>query len=568
MGVLCALLAASAAPLLASCSGKLGGAGGPFGDGSGSGDSGRNAPAGADGPDGAGEVPGVRGVAWSTRFPRLTHAQWENAVRDVLRLDAPAGLSSSFPPDEGGRFDTGVAAAKVSSTLWSEYQNAAEALAKNIARSPERLAKILPADLPEAAAERGRAFVRAFGRRAFRRPLAEEDVAAYAGLYDLGAELVGGDATAAGVELALRAMLQAPEFLYRVETSTAADGDKIWLGGYEVASRLSFALWNTTPSDELLDAAERGELATAEGVEAWARKLLDDARAAAVLVSFHAQMFHTDNFGGAAKDAAAYPTFTADLDPLLREEARLFFAEVVARAGGGLRDVLTSPSAFVNEKTAEFYGVAGEFGAGFTKVELDPAKRAGILTQVGFLSKHGSLRQSDPIHRGVSVVHDPFCETLAAPNMVPPLPVIKPGETNRERVENHTKACGGTCHNDRINPVGFAFEHFDTVGAWRDVDNGKPVDAASTYELDGASVTFAGAAELMGRLSESPQVHDCYAAGWAEYALGRAPTTWEAETVAALTEASRGGASAKELLLKMTVTDAFRARPATEGTSP
>jgi hypothetical protein len=146
--------------------------------------------------------------------------------------------------------------------------------------------------------------------------------------------------------------------------------------------------------------------------------------------------------------------------------------------------------------------------------------------------------------------------------MIPPLPEQKPNQTNRQLVEAHTNTCGKGCHDTRINPIGFAFENFDTVGSWRDTDNGQPVDAKSTMVIDGKSHTFNGAPELMQVLASSPQVHRCYTQGWMEYALGRAPAAVEQGWVEQLAEASNGGASATELLVKLVVSDVFRARPA------
>lgn len=507
------------------------------------------------------------GVAPSTRLPRLSHTQWENTVKDLLRLDAVPGLSTGFPPDPTTQFDTNVEQKGVSNLHWAAYQTAAEEVAQQVAQDPQKLAKILPPGLPGGGIERARAFVQGFGRRAFRRPLTEAEIGGYAALFEKGVELVGGDPLAAGVQLALHAFLQSPAFLYRVEASTKASGDRVWLGGFEVASRLSYALWNSMPSDELLDAAEAGELADAAGVEKWARALLKDGRATAVLTSFHNQLFETAGYGKVTKSSSLFPEFTKDLEPLLKQEARLFFEEVVAKQQGGLREVLTSPVTFVNDKLAPFYGLPAGVGPEFKKVELDPKQRAGVMTQVGFLSKNGGLVQSDPIHRGVTINLKILCEKLTAPNMIPPLPEQKPGQTNRERVAAHTEGCGKGCHDTKINPIGFAFEHFDTVGAWRSTDNGQPVDAKASMKIDGEVKSFDGAPGLMNVLASSAQVHRCYSRNWMEYALGRQPGEVERGWVEQLAESSRSGAAATEILVKLAVSDVFRARPV-EGGAP
>lgn len=518
------------------------------------------APAQEEPQSGSGEPPGVDGVGWMTRLPRLSHAQWENTVRDLLRLDAAPGLSATFSLDPDDKtFDT-FTARTVSANLWNDYQRAAETLAERVTGDPAALQRILPAAAPEDAAT----FVAELGLRAFRRPLSPKELAAYVGLFEEGVARAEGEASfARGAELVITALLQSPHFLYRIERSTEADGDRIWLDGYEIASRLSYALWNTMPSDELLAAAGAGELDTEQGVLAWARRMLDDERAADTIVSFHDQFFGVSGYGTIAKNAVLFPTFTADLGPTLQAEARAFVREVVALGDGGIAELLTSPIGFVNAQTAPFYGVEGTFGEALEKVQLDPRQRAGILTQLGFLSRYASQTQSDPILRGVHVSLDVLCIDLPPPpNGIPPLPGIGEGQTNRQRVEDSTGAGAcRNCHVPFINPLGFAFEHYDAVGQWRDTDNGQPVDASDTYELDGVRVSYDGAIELSGLLAESATVHACYSKKWFEYVFGRAPADVESGVLDDLSNLSKGGAGVRELLATMTTLDTFRARP-------
>jgi hypothetical protein len=289
--------------------------------------------------------------------------------------------------------------------------------------------------------------------------------------------------------------------------------------------------------------------------------MLDDPRAQQTLVSFHEQLLRVANYGTVSKDPKLFPTFTADLQPVLQDEAHRFIDDVV-KAGGGISSLLTSPFTYVNSRTAPFYGLSGSFGSTMQRVNLDTQKRAGILTQIGFLSRNGGLVQSDPIHRGVLINLNMLCVKIVAPNMIPPLPEQKPDQTNRERVEAHTTPCGTGCHDIRINPIGFAFEHYDAIGSWRDVDNNKPINSASSYFLDGKTASFNNAIELSQILSKSRQVHECYATNWLEYALGR-PVVASAESasVQLIADASTSGAAAKEMLARITTLDAFRARP-------
>lgn len=554
--------------------GDDGNPGGPLAGAAGRGSSGANAGSGAT-PPGPGtnidpnpnSPPGIEGIGWTTRFPRLSHAQWENTVRDLLRLPERPGLTETFAADpDDSRFDT-FGERIVSSNLWSDYQRAAEIVAADVARDPQKLARIRPADAPDDPT----AFVNELGRRAFRRPLESGETALLVGLFEQGAELLdAAQPYASGAELVIQALLQSVHFLYRVESSTAAVDRKIWLAPYEVATRLSYALWNTMPSDELLDAAEGDELTTREGVEQWTRTMLDDPRAEDTLVAFHSQLLAIAEYGTIAKNARLFPTFTTALQPVLQAEAREFVREVTAVQGGGIEALLTSPFTFVNEQTAAFYGLSGDFGPELQKVELDPAQRAGFLTQIGFLSKYGTQTQSNPILRGVHVSLDFLCSDLPAPPPnIPPLPEIEPDQTNRERVTALTSQSPcNACHDTLINPLGFAFEHYDAIGQWRDQDNGKPVDATSSYTLDGATVSYDGGVELSQLLAQSMTVHRCYSSSWLEYVLGRPPVREEAGSIENIAQVSaRSAAGVRDLLTSITALETFRAR-AEESVSP
>lgn len=504
--------------------------------------------------------PGIEGIGWSTRYPRLSHQQWENTVRDLLALDALPNLSSTFALDpDSSRFDT-YAVHTVSSNLWQDYQRGAETLAAEVARDATRLARMVsPAALSDA-----EAFVTELGERAFRRPLTQDEIESHAELFEQGAALFpGGEAFASGAELVIRAFLQSPHFLYRVESSTAAQDGKIWLNDYEIASRLSYGLWNTMPSPELFAAAKAGTLKTSEGIATWTRNMLQDPRAKGPLVGFHDQLFNVENFGTIAKSRTLFPTFTDALAPVLREEARLFFEEIVVTRGASVAGLLTTPVTFVNEDTAPFYDLTGSYGSALTRVDLDPAKRAGILTHIGFLSKYGSQTQSDPILRGVHVSLDIICSSLPAPpNNIPPLPAILEGQTNRQRVDMSTSVqpCAA-CHETFINPLGFAFESYDAVGQWRDTDNGQPVDTTATFVLDGQSVSYDGAVQLSQLLAASPSVHRCYSNNWLEYVMGRKPAAEESGVLDNLAAASLQADSMSSLLSSLTALETFRARP-------
>jgi hypothetical protein len=499
----------------------------------------------------------------TSRFPRLSHLQWENTVQDLLQLAQPSGLSASFTGDPlGGIFDNNESSLLVAPGLWADYQTAAEQLSVLVTSDAAQLDKLIPAGAPADAAGRARAFIEAFGMRAYRRPLTPAEVTGYLALFAKGKDLVDGpDDFAKGARLTLQAFLQSPHFVYRVEASSAALGATIPLSDFELATKLSYMLWNTMPDDALFAAAKAGKLATTEGVLAQATRLLDDDRARVMVASFHHQLFQYDHYDDLTKDPTLFPDFTPALGADMKREAEMFIEDVVFAQQGGIKEILTEPTTYVNSGLAAIYGLKGNFGSDFVKVSLDPKTRSGILTRIGFLASNATSHEQHSIHRGVFINRRVICAKLPdPPNNVPPLPPAAAYKTNRERVEKHTGkgTCGATCHGTLINPAGFAFEHYGAIGQYEDTENGNPVNSADTYNLDGKDVSYQDAVEFDDLIAESDQVHACYAKHWLQYAYGRADQAADGVAIADLAKESRKGA--RSLILALTQTQAFRSR--------
>ncbi|MGA9524272.1 MAG: DUF1592 domain-containing protein [Myxococcaceae bacterium] len=498
---------------------------------------------------------------------RLTHTQWESSVRDLLRLDALPGLSTQFTGDtSAGIFDSHVAGLKVGATLWADYQRAAETLAAQITASDANVQRIVPANLPADPAAKARAFIDAFGRRAYRRPLTAAELDRHLSIFQNGTALTGvTDPFRAGVRITVQAMLQSPLFLYRVEQGGEAGQGEILLTGWELASRLSFALWNTMPDDALLEAAASGALATPEGLEAEAKRMLIDPRARAMLGRFHHQLFDLDQIKAITRDPAKYPGLTGNFGEALATEVRLFVDDVVFTRTEGLNAVLTSTRTFANAEVASVYGVTPASGGNtFVPVELDPAQRSGLLTRAGFLAAYGHGDESDPIRRGVFVNLRLLCSDLPPPpNNVPPLPPST-GKTTRERVDEHTGpgTCGAGCHSTYINPVGFAFENYDGLGRHRTEENGFPVDATAEFNLqNGDRLRYADARDFSAQLAGALQTHRCYARHWVEYVFGRDEVDADDNLIERLATRSLEGTSVQQLVLDLVTSRGFRARP-------
>jgi hypothetical protein len=545
--------------VLAGCNGVIGDGAGHVGSGS---DPGGEPRCGR-------SVCGATGeLAAGTAFPRLTHAQWENSVRDLLRLGSRPGLSGAFEPDTSvSLFDNNSRALRVSSDLWTNYQAAAETVAEQLSADSAAMANALPDDLPADATERSRAVVAELGRRAYRRALSNEELDAHLALFDQGAaHFKEMNAFDAGVRMLIEALLQSPHFVYRIETGIGRDGNRVQLGDFEIATRLSYMLWNTMPDDTLLAEAERGALNTPDQIAAQAARMLDDPRGQAMLDRFHGQLLGWDLYRDLSKDPSQFPLFYPGIGEDMVEEARRFVEHVVLEEDGNLAELLTAPYTFANDGLAAVYGYEG-FDASFSQLRFDTRadpQRGGILTQLGFLASHGGL--TGPVHRGVFINHRILCTDLPPPpDALPPIPSDEGMTmTSRERIEMHTGpgTCGGSCHGTYINPIGFAFESFDGLGQLRETENGLPIDSSASFEFQDGVVEFDGAAELNEAMAERIETHDCYSKHWVEYALGRDTAGSDLDLVQRLGDESAAGASIRTMILELVRSEAFRSRNA------
>jgi hypothetical protein len=431
------------------------------------------------------------------------------------------------------------------------------------------LAAIVPADLPQDPNDpsvQARAWIEEFGVRAYRRPLTAAELDAHWYLFEQGVDLYEDlDSFSAGVHLSIQAFLQSPHFLYRVEASEAAGPDGlIHLSGFEVASKLSFMLWNSMPDELLFAAAAAGELDDTAGVLVEAARMLDDPRARDMVRDFHAQLLDYDHYHDLFKDPDVYPLFDPEITgAAMQRETELFVEAVVFEDQSGLAELLTAPFSFVNQDTAYAYGLGDGFGPEFQRVDLDASQRSGILTQLGFLTANAYATEPDSIHRGVSVVRNLLCAPLPPPpDNVPPLPPTM-GNTNRERVEAHTGdgTCGEGCHSTIINPIGFAFEHYDALGQWRELDNGFQIDSSGSFPFDGELREYQNAVEFGAIAAGARSVHACYVGHLLEYAYAREVAATEQAVLDDLAGRSQAGSlSIRALLLELTQTESFLTR--------
>lgn len=504
--------------------------------------------------------------AASSRAARLSHQEYENTARDFLAAPQSLGLTSTFIADSTSTtFTNNGGDLNVTSSQWQDYQTAAEELARRATLTLDTLTAACGGTLPGDDAS----IIAALGRRAFRRALTPAEVSAFTTLFDEGATFYPAlTPRLAGARVVLEAMLQSPHFLYRVELSTAVSAGVVPLSGAELATRLSYALWQSMPDEALLAAAESGALLTADGYTAQTLRLLTDPKARDAVRQFHAQLLNQQKFADITRVTTLFPEFSIGLRESMKQEQVRFIDDVVFTQRGGLGALLTTPSTFVDANLARVYGLSGTFDASFQKVQLDGTRRGGLFTQVGFLAANATSTESDPIHRGVFLNHRLLCAPLPSPpNMVPPLPRPDPSvpKTLRTRITEFTGngTCGAGCHSTMINPVGFAFEHYDALGRWRDTDNGLPVDARDTYSFDGTRRSYDGALELSTAMAEERMAHDCYAQHWVEFLHGRKLGPEDDAMIRRVgRQSNRDGLPVTDVLRLLVESESFKTRPA------
>ena len=501
-------------------------------------------------------------------------------MRDLLRLPVAPGFSTSFPVDpapSGEDFGGDCSNLVATRALWQAYRDAAEALAKRMVADPRAIDRILPEAAKAGAGDatmRARAFVNDFLPRAYRRPVLDAEVDA---VVALGESAAGADTTSDPFLVRMRwiltAVLQSPYLLYRVEGGVtdrpreghaANEGGRVRLGAYELAAKLSYALWGTMPDDQLMAYAKSKKLATNDGVAAVAKEMLADPRAARVLMDFHEQILGVDRFGRILRQTDAFPKFYADFGRDAQEDARRTIKELIIDNPGTVRDLYSSDVAYVNASLAKVYGLDPATNpeleadpGSFVRVKM-PNQRTGVLMHVGWLAMEAHPKDPSSIQRGVFMARRVLCLALGKPPRGALNTKIEgpAGATNRGRVEATTqgrRSCRG-CHGRVINPMGFAFEAFDAIGAFRTRDGDSVVDATGTTELLGA---FDGAAAMLSVARETPNAHACYAAQWSAYLNGRPKVQATSEWLSPIVEKSMKGAPVREIVAELVQTDAF-----------
>ena len=388
-----------------------------------------------------------------------------------------------------------------------------------------------------------RQILRRLARRAYRRPVTDEDVQTLLAFFDEGRE--EGGSFESGVQFALEFLLSDPDFLLRVtrEPEGAEQGVAHRLSDIEIASRLSFFLWSSVPDEELLSAAERGELSDPVGLEIQVLRMLSDPRTSDALVDgFAAQWLNIRRVSEVIVDPRFYPNFDESLLEAFQRETELFVASTL-REDRSVLDLLTADYTFVNERLARHYGFPGVYGSRFRRVTLpDVDQRGGLMGHGGLMAATSYPDRTSPVLRGKWLL-DNVLGSPAPPPLpnVPEFPENEPGtapRTVRDRLEQHrTDPICSACHSV-IDPLGFALENFDAIGGWRTRDEvGQPIDALGNWPGGQALDGFSGLREML--VNPPDRFVGTVTEKLMSYALGRRLEYYDRPAVRQIVERSR-----------------------------
>ncbi len=474
-----------------------------------------------------------------TLIHRLSHAEYNNTVRDLLGVDLhPA---SKFPTDGSGGsgFDNIADTLFVPPILMERYLEAADEVL--VAAKPERIFVARPGPGTEARAA-ARRVAEHFARRAFRRPAEPDEVDRLVTLYDQAAKR--GEPFEGAVRVVLKAILVSPKFLFRV-TRDRPTAEPYAIGEFELAARLSYFLWSSMPDDELFALAEQDRLREPGTLEKQVRRMLADPRSRALAENFAAQWLGLDTLRAAVvqPDPRKFPEYTPSLREAMIAEALDFF-HGIAREDRSVLELLHADYTYLNEELAKHYGIAGVAGPGMRKVPLADATRGGVLSMGGVLTLTSYPLRTSPVVRGKWVLEEIFGAPAPPPpqnvGLLPANDTPVNGLSFRQRLELHRQKpqCIG-CHK-RIDPIGFGLENFDPIGRWRTELLGQPVDATGTLPT---GEKFTGPAELKKLLLQRKEDFvRTFSEKMLSYALGRGVESFDAPALKKIADAlAQGG---------------------------
>jgi hypothetical protein len=444
---------------------------------------------------------------------------------------------------------------------WIEVEGPLDAPPAPLPESHTRVFFCAPGPkLPEA--DCAKRILARFAARAFRRPVPDDELARFLALFR--AARARKEGFEASVALAIEAILTAPQFLYRIERDEpGSGGGPRAVSPHELASRLSYFLWSSMPDDALFEKAASGALAAPDALAREVERMIADPKSRALVDGFAAQWLELGRLDALELDFRRFPYWSDDLKASMRRETELFF-EAVMRENRSVLDFVDADWTFVDERLAALYGIEGVTGPEHRKVALPRgSERGGLLTQAGILAMTSSPKRTSPTRRGKWILE----EILGAPppHAPPGVPQLTEGRAAeaaaplRERLARHrTDPDCASCH-ARMDPIGFALEHFDASGAWRERDGEFAIDASGVLP-DGTKFADAAALRALVRARKNEFVR-CFAGKMLVYALGRGLEPDDACTLDDIVaKAERGGYRFGDIVLAIVTSDVFTKR--------
>lgn len=491
---------------------------------------------------------------------RLNIPEYNNTVAALLGTKmTPA---DTFPDDDlGAEFDTVGSALSVAPESVVAYEAAATSLITELFADPVRQKTVATCDVTAAGNTCAQTILTAFARKAWRRPATADEVTQLMAPMTTAKTL--GLTPLDGIKAALTGVLISPFFIYKLEFDPNPSGGAVRrLNAYELATRLSYALWSSMPDDTLSAAADAGQLSTDDQVTAQVTRMLADPRSDTMVDNFQAKWL---DLGGLAHDVAPaqFPLFTQALANSMQAEARRYLQEFL-RMPFNVSALLNSRFTFVDANLATFYGLTrtGATNAtDFVKVDTSMSQREGLLTLGEFLTETSYPNRTSPVRRGEYVFRRLLCDQVPdPPPNVPQLSEVPvAGQTLRQRLEAHRALpqCS-PCHN-LMDPIGFGLENFDGIGSYRTTDSGAPVDSSGVLP-DGTS--FNGAAALGAILAADTRLPACVTEKFMTFAIGRLlDQPDDGQWIGYLTaHAQATDGSLASIIRQVVLSDAFRSR--------
>ena len=456
---------------------------------------------------------------------RLNKAEYNNTVRDLTGLDLR--LADDFPSDDvGNGFDNIADVLSLPPILLEKYLQAAENISDAIWEDEETRRRVFPVEskneTPEAKIAAATENIKVFTRKAFRRPVRQEELAR---LFQIMRSAWEQDASELEImKTVTTAVLANPNFLFRIEDDSFPNqdiGSTRALNGFELASRLSYFLWSSMPDERLFHLAEQNQLQDPAVLEAETKRMLQDPKARALVDNFAGQWLQLRDVERLSPDPKLFPNYSKALAGSMRQETELFFSAIIDQ-DRSILEFLNGDYTYVDERLASHYGMEGVKGDAFRRVSLNGGQRRGILTHASILTLTSNPTRTSPVKRGKWILEN----ILNEPPPPPPsdVPDLEEGGetlgTLREQMEQHraNPSCA-SCHRT-MDAIGFGLENFDAVGVWRDHDGKEFIDASG--QLPG-NKNFQGAGELMEILTDEKKVAfaRCLTEKMLTYALGR-----------------------------------------------